>query len=308
MPSRNYETFRRLREEADFEDLTSDRSHEATLRAYAPDFEIVEPPSLPQGGVHKGRDAWLAMHGVMRSLWHQKANVKHIWDLPEDDVIVLYTTMEWTAKATGRTARWPTTQVVQFRDGLIARVEVFHHDTKLILDTLEPSSEPASVIALPPNDDSLGEDLPDHTGGTMPSRNMETYLKLKERAEFASDLTARSPNRRCWRRFTPDFEIVEPPSLPQGGVHKGREAWLKMHGIMRSHWHQKVNVEHIWDVPEQRRDRPLLLDDGVDGQRDRSAPLSFLRWSSSWFRDGLIAKVEMFLQDTKIILDTLEPS
>lgn len=139
MPSRNLETFLRLREQADFEDLTSDRSHKATLEAYAPDFEVVEPPSLPQGGVHKGRDAWLDMHGIMRSLWLQKAEVEHIWDIPEHDVIVLYTSMEWTAKETGRTARWPTVQVLTFRDGRVAKVEVFHQDTKVVLDTLEPS-------------------------------------------------------------------------------------------------------------------------------------------------------------------------
>jgi hypothetical protein len=137
--SRNLETYNRLKEQAEFEaDLTSEKSQQAMLEAFTPDFEIVEPPSLPQGGVHKGRDAWLKMHGIMRSLWQQKVWVEHIWDVPEDDVIILYSTMEWTANATGRTARFPAVEVLRFRDARVARVEMFLQDTKVILDTLQP--------------------------------------------------------------------------------------------------------------------------------------------------------------------------
>ena len=134
------ETYLKLKERAEFaSDLTSEKSQQAMLEAFTPDFEIIEPPSLPQGGVHKGREAWLKMHGIMRSLWHQKVNVEHIWDVPEQDVIVLYSTMEWTANETGRTAEFPAVELLWFRDGLIAKVEMFLQDTKVILDTLEPS-------------------------------------------------------------------------------------------------------------------------------------------------------------------------
>jgi hypothetical protein len=135
--SRNLETYQRLKDQAEFEaDLTSEKSQQAMFEAFTPDFEIIEPPSLPQGGVHKGRDAWLKMHGIMRSLWQQKVLVEHTWDLPEDDIIVLYSTMEWTANATGRTARFPAVELLRFRDGRIAKVEMFLQDTKVILDTL----------------------------------------------------------------------------------------------------------------------------------------------------------------------------
>ena len=137
MASRNLETYQRLKDQAEFEaDLTSEKSQQAMLEAFTPDFEIIEPPSLPQGGVHKGRDAWLKMHGIMRSLWQQKVWVEHTWDVPEDDIIVLYSTMEWTANATGRTARFPAVELLRFRDGRIAKVEMFLQDTKVILDTL----------------------------------------------------------------------------------------------------------------------------------------------------------------------------
>lgn len=138
MPSRNMETYLKLKESAEFaEDLTSEKSQQAMLEAFTPDFEIVEPPSLPQGGVHKGRDAWLEMHGIMRSLWQQKVQVEHIWDVPEHDLIILYSNMEWTANATGRTVSFPAVELLHFRDGLIAKVEMFLQDSKVILDTLD---------------------------------------------------------------------------------------------------------------------------------------------------------------------------
>lgn len=138
MTSRNMETYNRLKEQAHFDqDLTAERSQQAMLEAFTEDFEIIEPPSLPYGGVHKGRDAWLKMQGTMRSLFQQKVWIDHIWDLPEEDLIVLYSTMEWTANSTGRTVKFPAVELLRFRDGRIAQVELFLQDTKVILDTLK---------------------------------------------------------------------------------------------------------------------------------------------------------------------------
>lgn len=139
MTSRNMETYRRLTGQAEFAtDLTSDQSSSAILTAATPDVEIHEPASLPHGGVHKGHEAWMKMHHTMRSLWDQKVETVHVWDIPEDDVIVLYSMMDWTAKATGRRIRFPAVEVLSFRDGLISKVEIFHQDAKAVLDTLEP--------------------------------------------------------------------------------------------------------------------------------------------------------------------------
>jgi len=134
------QTYLKLKEQAEFEhDLTSEKSQQAMLAAYTPDFEVVEPPSLPYGGVHKGADAWLKMHATMRSLWQQKVWIDHIWEVPEEDIIILSTTMEWTANSTGRSARFPAIELLRFRDARICRVELFLQDTKVILDTLEAS-------------------------------------------------------------------------------------------------------------------------------------------------------------------------
>jgi ketosteroid isomerase-like protein len=142
------ETYQRLNEQGEFaDDLTSEKSRNAMLEAFTEDFELSEPPSLPHGGVHKGIKDWLAMHGTMRSLWEQKVWPRHVWEVPEDDLIVLYSEMEWTAHATGRTVRFPAVELLHFRDGKIARVEMFLQDTKIILDTLESSPTTASPAA-----------------------------------------------------------------------------------------------------------------------------------------------------------------
>jgi ketosteroid isomerase-like protein len=138
--SRNLEAYHRLMEQAEFEeDITSERSRQAMFAAFTEDYEIVEPPSLPHGGVYKGREEWAGMNAKMRSLWSQKVKPTRIWDLPEDDIIILYSEMEWTAKATGRVASFPAVEILHFRDAKICKVEMFLQDTKVILDTIEPS-------------------------------------------------------------------------------------------------------------------------------------------------------------------------
>jgi ketosteroid isomerase-like protein len=143
--SRNLETYLRLIGRANFgqqeakDYLHDDQADTAVIEAYAPDVEIHEPPSLPQGGVHIGREAWREMHEGIRARWDQRLEINHIWDLPAEDVIVLHSTMDWTAKATGRHVQCPFVSVLHFRDGLIAKVEIFHHDSKAILETLAPA-------------------------------------------------------------------------------------------------------------------------------------------------------------------------
>lgn len=138
MPTRNMETYLKLTQLADFEnDLTSEKAQTAMLDAYTDDFVLVEPPSLPHGGTHRGKEQWLKVHEIMRSLWQQKVHIEHLWEVPEDDVILLHTTMEWTAVTTGKTVTFPAIEVLKFRDGKIAGVDMFLQDTKVILDTLE---------------------------------------------------------------------------------------------------------------------------------------------------------------------------
>ena len=145
MVSRNMQNYLRLVVKADFgqdgakEYLADGEGDDALVDAYHEDVVIHRPPSLPQGGVHRGRDAWRAMHGIVRAHWDQKFKILNLWDVPEDDVIILNATMEWTGKETGRSAKVPFIGVLRFRDGLIVEVEIFHQDVVAILDTLDPA-------------------------------------------------------------------------------------------------------------------------------------------------------------------------
>jgi uncharacterized protein len=147
MPSPNMETFTRLQESADMKsDLTSKKAQKAMWDAYHEDFEILEPSSLPTGGLHQGREAWLAMNNLMRSLWAQKVWIDEMIDLPERDLIILYSTMEWTGRKTGRSVTIPAVELLYFKDALIARIEMFFQDTHALLDLLDPEDRSPSRL------------------------------------------------------------------------------------------------------------------------------------------------------------------
>ena len=139
MASPNIEAYERMCANADFSaDITSERSRRAMLQAFTSDFVIVVPPSLPHGGVWNGRDEWLKMNQMMASLWDAKNLPQRLWDVPDEDIVVLYSYKEWTARATGTRLRFPAVEVLHFREAKICRVEMFVQDTKAILDALKP--------------------------------------------------------------------------------------------------------------------------------------------------------------------------
>lgn len=140
MASRNMETYLELERGAEMgDDLTSDRSRGAMLDAFTDDFEILEPAALPHGGLWKGKDEWIRMQGIMREHWQQKVVIDKMWDLPDDDLIILYTSMEWTANATGKEIAFPCVELLSFRDARICKVEIFIYDTQAVMATLDPA-------------------------------------------------------------------------------------------------------------------------------------------------------------------------
>jgi hypothetical protein len=303
--SRNIETLLRLAGEADYADLTSEQTNRAAIDAYSPEFVLVEPPSLPQAGTFRGREEWRAMHDKMRSLWQQKLAVEKRWDVPSENVVVMRTTMEWTAGATGRSAAWPTIELLWFDDDArIARIEIFHQDTALILSTLDDETRADAAAAtdatyVTPPHAALAVDPP------QPSPNLVAYRRMQQAAEFEDDITSDKSRQAMWDNFTPGYEIIEPPSLPHGGVYKGREEWAGMNATMRSLWAQKVKPLHVWDVPAD--DLIVLYSEMEWTARATGKTVTFPAVELLFYTDEKISKVEMFLQDTQVILDTLEP-
>jgi ketosteroid isomerase-like protein len=304
MASRNIETLLRLAQGANYDDLTSDQSNHAALDAYAPDFVLVEPPSLPHAGTYRGRGEWQRMHDYMRELWQQKLTVEKRWDVPEEDVVVMRTKMEWTANATGRSAAWPTIQVLWFsKDAQISRIEIFHQDTKAILDTLDDETRAAARLATDPSY-AAAPHAWKSVEPAVPSRNLLAYRRMQQEAEFEHDITSDKSRQAMWDNFTSDYEIIEPASLPHGGLHKGREEWATMNATMRSLWAQQVVPVHVWDVPSD--DLIILYSEMEFTARATGKTVRFPAIELLYYRDEKIRKVEMFLQDAQVILDTLE--
>ncbi len=140
MASKNMDTLQMLIGGPNFsEDRTTEEFKQKMAAAISPDVELHEASSLPHGGVHKGLENFGKARGIMMGLWDQKLDVVSTWEVPDADVIVVMYMMEWTAKATGRSASLPGVEIVTFKDGAIAKLEFFHLDTKAILDTLDES-------------------------------------------------------------------------------------------------------------------------------------------------------------------------
>ncbi|MCL2583920.1 MAG: nuclear transport factor 2 family protein [Streptosporangiales bacterium] len=305
MPSRNVETLLRLAGEADYADLTSEQTNRAAIDAYSPSFTLLEPPSLPQAGLFHGRGEWQAMHDRMRALWQQKLTVEKRWDIPCENVVAMRTTMEWTANATGRSASWPTIELLWFDgEARIDHIEIFHSDTALILTTLDDETRAAAAAACDPSyttpaHAALAVDPP------SPSRNLLAYRAMQHAAEFEDDITSDKSRQAMWDNFTDDYEIIEPASLPHGGVYSGREEWASMNATMRSLWNQKVRPLHVWDVPDD--DLIILYSEMEWTARATGKTVTFPAVELLFYTDEKISKVEMFLQDTQVILGTLEP-
>jgi hypothetical protein len=305
MASRNIATLLRIAGEADYDDLTSEQTNRAAIEAYAPDFTLIEPPSLPQAGTYVGTEQWRGMHEKMRSLWQQQVTVDKRWDVPYENVVVMRTTMAWTAHSTGRSATWPAIEVLWFDEqARISRIEMFHSDTALILATLDEEARAAARAATDTSYTTAAHAAL-ATEPPQPSRNLLAYRCMQHSAEFEHDITSDRSRQAMWDNFTEDYEIVEPGSLPHGGTYRGREEWAKMNATMRSLWAQKVRPLHVWDVPSD--DLIILYSEMEWTARATGKTVSFPAVELLYYTDEKISKVEMFLQDSRVILDTLEP-
>ena len=97
---------------------------------------MIQPPSLPHGGTHRGHDGVRRHGGNDAGPLGAEIRYRSAWDLPENDTLFVRVIMEWTAHSTGRSARFPALELVEFREGRVLRAEIFVQDTSQILATL----------------------------------------------------------------------------------------------------------------------------------------------------------------------------
>lgn len=102
---------------------------------FDPHIVLVEPSSLPHGGVHEGIDAFYKVQAGMRELWEQRIEAAGYWQCAPDRV-TLRIVIRWTARATGRSVVLPMIDLIQFGNGKIVGIEAFVFDTAALLGTL----------------------------------------------------------------------------------------------------------------------------------------------------------------------------
>jgi ketosteroid isomerase-like protein len=101
----------------------------------SPRFEIVEPESLPYGGVHRGVAGYVALMQRIGELFELEFEVESL-DAVDDSTVVLRMHVTFGARATGRRARLPVVELLRVVDGRVAHSRVFIFDTAALLATL----------------------------------------------------------------------------------------------------------------------------------------------------------------------------
>lgn len=109
----------------------------------------------------------------------------------------------------------------------------------------------------------------------------------------------------AFQLYHPRVRIEQPLSLPHGGVHEGHDALRSMGAKFAEFWTRTISEPtrtgcedgHVLQVSQQ------VWTARTTG---RSASVDVVELFA--FTDGLIAEIRVFQQDTKRLLDTLDPS
>jgi ketosteroid isomerase-like protein len=115
--------------------MTSDP--EAACRRYlSADFELHEPPELPQGGVFKGPDAPLRVSRIYRDIWNVDFHSSELFDTEDPEIVVARYVITWTHRKTGKSMTQPVVELNRCRDGKIVRMDVFHFNPTGLIRTM----------------------------------------------------------------------------------------------------------------------------------------------------------------------------
>jgi len=109
---------------------------DALWAIFDPDVTFHEASCLPYGGAHRGIaatraayarlcDCFSAMHSVMDAV------------LASRDVVIIYQTITFTAKATGRSGTLTVCELFRFRDGKVVEWRAHYFDACLVADALK---------------------------------------------------------------------------------------------------------------------------------------------------------------------------
>jgi hypothetical protein len=105
------------------------------------DFVLHEAESLPYGGDHVGKDAFLRFRETFRGVWeaHSDNDSDHVYIDGGDGTVACVATTPVTARASGTSMPLRAAEIFIIRDEKIASLEVFYWDTKRIFDATQPA-------------------------------------------------------------------------------------------------------------------------------------------------------------------------
>lgn len=102
--------------------------------------------------------------------------------------------------------------------------------------------------------------------------------------------------------FDDSVVLIEPESLPHGGRHEGFGEFRSVQAAMRSLWDQTIEGTDYWPCGPDRVALRIVIR-WTARATGRSAVIPMIDLMR--FRNGRIIEVEVFLADTKALLDTL---
>jgi hypothetical protein len=115
----------------------------------ADDCEIFEAPSLPYGGVWKGKDGFVAVTAGILDTWEFQGGEWENVSIGKSSV-TLAGTQNMTSRATGRECHLGVVEIYYVRGSEIVGINVFYQDTVAIRQLIDPDVEVDPAIGISP--------------------------------------------------------------------------------------------------------------------------------------------------------------
>lgn len=102
--------------------------------------------------------------------------------------------------------------------------------------------------------------------------------------------------------YHPQLTIEQPASLPHGGVHHGRDGVVQMGATFAQHWNRTIADPHR--MPCGDGVLQITTQTWTSKRTGRSATVDVMELFT--LKDGLVAQIRVFQQDTALLLATLQ--
>ena len=117
-------------------DAVSAGDVQGMLSRLAPDVEVIEPPSLPYGGVHQGIEAFVS--GVIEvMLAKAEMGATNHRFISAGDTVAVSMLASARSRRTGKVLQMPFVELYTVTDGLISRIDVYPQDTRRLAEFLD---------------------------------------------------------------------------------------------------------------------------------------------------------------------------